>query len=198
MDFLQSGVGDVGVNLRRGNRRMSEKFLDSPDIRTVGKQRRSERMPERVGRNVFHDARLERPFGNRGRNEVARQPYVVGFQRFFLSGSDFGTKRFLQFAINGFPVFVFRLLLRVRSVIMSDEERRKIVVTGFEVIGNPLRGTFGKIDDANLSSFSANGEFARFEIDPVAVETSEFRDAETGRIDAFENREVALVLNIRS
>lgn len=81
---------------------------------------------------------------------------------------------------------------------MSDEERRKIVVTGFEVIGNPLRGTFGKIDDANLSSFSANGEFARFEIDPVAVETSEFRDAETGRIDAFENREVALVLNIRS
>lgn len=110
MDFLQSGVGDVGVNLRRGNRRMSEKFLDSPDIRTVGKQRRSERMPER-GRNVFHDARLEGSFGNRGRNEVAGQPYVVGFQRFFstvqtLEPSVFSSSRLTDFQSSSFGFFL--------------------------------------------------------------------------------------------
>lgn len=81
---------------------------------------------------------------------------------------------------------------------MPDEKRSEVVVPSVEILGNPLRGAFGKIDDPNLSAFSANGEFARFEIDTVPVETGEFRDAESGRIDAFENCEVALVLNIRS
>lgn len=177
---------------------MSEKLLDGPDIRAISEQRGGERMSECMGGNVFYDARLESALGNRGRDEVARQPYVVGFERLFFSGSDLGSKRFLQLSINGFPVFVLRFLLGVRSVIMPDEERSEVVMTGIEIFGNPLRGPFGKIDDTNLSAFSTNGEFARFEIDTVPIETGEFRDAEPGRIDAFENREIPLILDVRS
>lgn len=57
---------------------------------------------------------------------------------------------------------------------MSDEQRFEVVVTGFEIIGNPLRRTFGKVYDADLSPFSTNGEFASFEIYSVTIETREF------------------------
>ena len=148
---------------------MSEKFLDSPDVRTVGKQRSSERMPERMGRNVLYDAGLKSPLGNRGRNEIARKADVVRLEA------------------NG-----------VRSVVMPDEKRSEIVVTRIEIVRNPLRGTLGQVYDANLSAFSTYGEFARFEVDAVPVETRKLGYAESGRIDAFENREVTLILDIRS
>lgn len=72
MDFLQPGIGNVGIDLGGSNRRMPEELLDGPDIRAVGKQRGSERVPERMGGYVFYDAGLEGAFRNRGRNEVAR------------------------------------------------------------------------------------------------------------------------------
>lgn len=81
---------------------------------------------------------------------------------------------------------------------MSDEKRLEVIMTGFEIIGNPLCGTLGKVYDPNLSAFAANGEFTGFEIDSVSIETSEFGNTESGRIDAFENREVAFVLNVGS
>lgn len=198
MDFFQSRIGNVGIYLRRADRRMSEKFLDGSDVSPVGKQRGGERMSERMGGNVFYDARLESAPGNRGRDEVARQPDVIGFERLFFSRSDLGTERFFQFLIYGIPVFVLRFFEIVRSVVMPDEERSEVVVPGFKIVRNPLRGAFGKIDDTNFPAFSADGEFPGFEIDPVAVETGELRDTESGRIDAFENREVALILNVRS
>jgi len=134
MDFLQPGVGDVGIYLGGSNRRMPEKFLDGPDVRAVGKQRGGERMPERMGRNVLYDTGLEGTLGDRGRYEVARQPDVVGFERLFFSRSNFGTERFFQFLIYGIPVFVLRFFEIVGSVVMPDKERSEVVMTGFEIL----------------------------------------------------------------
>lgn len=70
VDFLESWIGYVRVNLGRGNRRMSQKLLDGADVGTVGKQRGSEGVTQRMGGNVLYDARLKRPPGDHGRNEI--------------------------------------------------------------------------------------------------------------------------------
>lgn len=134
-------------------------------------------MAERMGRNVLYDACLERPFGNRRRYEIPRKPDV------FVGQLTLGS--------------VLRLDESV-SEIMTDEERFEIVLTGAQVFGNPLRRAFSQIHDADLSAFSADREFPGFEIYPAPVEVRQFRNTQTGRIDAFEYREVALVLNVVS
>lgn len=198
VDFFQSRIGNVRVRLGRRNRRMSQKFLDGPDVRAVSKQRGRERMPKRMGRNVFYDAGLERALGNGGRDEVAGQSNVLGFEGDFPRVSHARGLRFVEFVIHGIPAFVFRIPKGSRSVVMPDEERFEIVVTDFEIIGNSFRGAFRQIYDAHFAAFSTDGELPSFEIDPISIKPGKFGYAQSGRIDAFENREIPLVLNFWS
>ena len=70
MDLAESRVGNVRVDLRRGNGRMPEELLYGANVGPVGKKRGSEGVAEGVGRNVFYDSRLEGPLGNGGRYEI--------------------------------------------------------------------------------------------------------------------------------
>lgn len=81
---------------------------------------------------------------------------------------------------------------------MTDEERLEVVLAGVQVFGNPLRRTFGQIHDADLSAFSTDREFPGFEIYSAPVEVRQFRNTEACRIDAFEYREIAFILNVVS
>lgn len=58
MYFLEMFIGDMGVNLRRGDGRMSEHRLDAPDIRTVGEEIGRESMSKRMRMNILDDTGL--------------------------------------------------------------------------------------------------------------------------------------------
>lgn len=67
----------------------------------------------------------------------------------------------------------------------------------FEIGFDFLYRQVGQINGSNLASFSTNTEFARFQIDGGFVECREFRDTQSGRVDAFDNRRIAFSLNRR-
>ena len=81
---------------------------------------------------------------------------------------------------------------------MPYEKRREIVLPGLKVFRDAFGRTFRQVDDAHFPAFSSDGEFERFQIDSVTVESRKFRNAEPGRIDAFEYCEIPLVLDVRS
>lgn len=47
-------VGDMGVNLRRGNGRMPQHGLDAADVGAAGEQVGGEAVAERVRMNILH------------------------------------------------------------------------------------------------------------------------------------------------
>ena len=97
-------------------------------------------------------------------------------------------------------MFAFSVLAVYEDVleIMPYEKRREIVLPGLKVFRDAFGRTFRQVDDAHFSAFSSDGEFERFQVDSVTVESRKFRNAEPGRIDAFEYREIPLVLDVRS
>lgn len=94
VNFFQPRVRYVGVHLGRRNRRMPQKLLYRADIGTVRKKGRGKRMPERMGRNVFHDSRGHRPARHHGSNEVPAETHVVVRKRATFSVFSFGKEIF--------------------------------------------------------------------------------------------------------
>ena len=54
--FFQSGVFDVGVNLRRLNAGVTEQFLDLSEVRAAGQQVRGEAVSQAVRADLGVDA----------------------------------------------------------------------------------------------------------------------------------------------
>lgn len=179
MDFAKSRIGHVRIDLGRRNGRMSEKFLYRTDIRTVRKERRRERMPEGVRGHVLYDSGLQSAPRDHGGDEIPRKPNV------FVGHGPFSTRAVLN--------------ERMRDIeVMPDEQRSKSILAGTEIFRNPTGSTIGQIHDAHLSAFSSDGELERFEIDSIPIQTGKLRDAESGGIYAFKNREIPLVPNVGS
>lgn len=64
MNFLEFGIRHMGIDLRGGNRGMSEELLNRTDIGTVGEQGSGETMTERVSGDIFYDIGSEGIFLN--------------------------------------------------------------------------------------------------------------------------------------
>lgn len=60
MYLLELGIRDMGIDLSRGYRGMSQELLDRPDIGTVSQKRRRKAVPERVSGDFFDDIGSER------------------------------------------------------------------------------------------------------------------------------------------
>ena len=54
--FLEVLIGDMGVDLRRGDGCVSEHRLDASDIRAIGEEIGRESVPKRVRMDIFDDA----------------------------------------------------------------------------------------------------------------------------------------------
>ena len=78
MHFLQPGIRHVGVDLRGRNRGVAQEFLDGSDVGPIGQKRRSERVAERMGGNVFHNPGSQGSAGHHAGNEVPGQTDVGG------------------------------------------------------------------------------------------------------------------------
>ena len=77
MDLSELLVRDVGVDLGRGDRRVAEHGLDRADIGAVAEQIGGERVPERMGRDLFADnARFDGVFMDDSLDAPRRQPQV--------------------------------------------------------------------------------------------------------------------------
>lgn len=57
MNRLEAVFVDMRINLSRRDIRMSQKFLDDTEVRAALQQMSRERMPERMGRNLFLNSR---------------------------------------------------------------------------------------------------------------------------------------------
>ena len=56
MDLLQSLIGDMGIDLRRGDGRMAEHRLDGADISAIPEEVGGEAVAQRMRMNVFHES----------------------------------------------------------------------------------------------------------------------------------------------
>lgn len=81
--LLEFRVRHMGIDLSGRYRSMSEKFLDSTDIRTVGEQGSGETMSERMSGNLFYDIRPERVFFDFVGDEEPTESYIRVGKRFF-------------------------------------------------------------------------------------------------------------------
>jgi len=56
VDFFQTGIGDVSIDLSGGDGRMAKHNLHAADVGSIGQKIGSERMAESVRMDIFNDA----------------------------------------------------------------------------------------------------------------------------------------------
>lgn len=142
MNLLQAFVGNVGVNLRRGDRGMPEHGLDAADVGAVYEKIRSEAVAERVRMYVLHDAGLLSVELDEALDAPRSEPEGVSI---------------LIFAVD--EAFFRR----------TDEEGR-IYVDPFCEIGFERAFGIGREEnDAQLAALAAHAEFFLVQINVLAV-----------------------------
>lgn len=130
---------------------MAQQFLDGTYVRSCLQERRSVRMPKRMGRNVLANSASECRCFNGVRNMEAAQAHIVVrmVRQFF--GID----------------------------IMSDKQRMKIIDSGILVCPEVFCGDTVKIGRTDLPSLSAYGKFPVIQVEIIPIQTRELRDSES-------------------
>ncbi len=152
MYFLEVFIGDMGVDLCRGDGRVSEHRLDAADIRTVREEIGREGVSKRVRMDILDDAGL----GGIVLDDTFDTPWCQ---------TDI-----LVFVMN-------RELLRGKR----NEERRSGIRSFVQIPLERSLGGWRNEDDTELVSFAADRELFFFQVDMLAIKICEFGDTESGR-----------------
>ena len=83
VNLFEFRIRHMGIYLRGRDRSMSEKFLDSSNIRTVGEEGSGETMSECMSGNLFYDIGPESIVFNLIGDEKSRKSHIRIRQRFF-------------------------------------------------------------------------------------------------------------------
>ena len=67
--------------------------------------------------------------------------------------------------------------------------------SSFKIGFDFLYSQISQVYRTNLTSFTANAEFVRVQIDGRFVECGQFRYTQAGRVDTFDNRRITFSLN---
>lgn len=78
---------------------------------------------------------------------------------------------------------------------MSEEKGSESIVPDSEILSYPLNRGRSKVYDTDFSSFPTDTELLCVEIDMIPIQCGEFRYTQSGRINALDNRSVALALD---
>lgn len=135
MNFFESLVRKVGVDLRGRNTRVPKHFLHGPDICTVLQKFCRKGVTERVWCHLLHDACSHRDSSD------------DAFDGLWLESPLLTSERVL-----------------LRPIGITDEEGRPDVVSGVQVRFDVLYGGIGKEHDPRLSPFSYDPELSRLQV----------------------------------
>ena len=143
---------------------MTEHFLDRSDIRAILEESRRERMPQRMGRHIFDDSGFE--------------------SLFFYHVRDMDARKSVIFSI-GYIGDICRI------EVVAYECGLETISTRGKIIFDPLGGSICKVNNANFTSFTTDGELESLEIDVTSVECGKLTDTQPGRIDTLHDRVIS-------
>lgn len=156
--LAETFVGDVGIDLGRGDGGMSEHGLYRADIGAVVEEIRREAVSERVRMHVFDDTRFD--------GTALHQPLHAPIGEAKTAVLPFFPKPFLW----------------------KGYEQCRIHVGAFvEVAHEGVAGGIGEEDDPELGSLAAYAELSFVDIYLVPVETRQLGDTETGGEEELED-----------
>ncbi len=141
--FLEFWIGNMRVDLRCCDWRVSEEFLDNSDVCSVCEEGGCKTVSESVGMEVFEDSCLNAVILYHIGDEESCEAYIL-FRE-----------------IGRFDV--------IYSEIVSYEKRGEVVVPHIDIIRNSDFRPFCQVDDTEFVSFSSNGKFHRLEIDVFLI-----------------------------
>lgn len=155
-------VGNVSIYLRSTDVGVAEHCLYRANIGAVHEKVCGETMAHGVWADVFSDASETSVFCDHALDATRRQATII-------------TRR-----VDGASVTT-----------VADKQRRKAVSAFVEVVSNMLGSGVTDEDRSVFLAFSAHHELAPRGVDVVAVETTEFGDAQPAREEEFEDCSVA-------
>lgn len=161
VDFAQMRVGDVSVDLRRGDVAMPEHTLDTPEVGAIHQQVGCKTMAHSVRRDMFSDAGYPGVFVDNALDGARCQPHV------------------LAACIGG------------RRTGVADKERYMAIESGLEIRRQPLAGFRADKNRSVFLAFAAHGKLAAREIDVVAVEIGQLADTQTRAEKQLHDRTIA-------
>lgn len=151
MDFFELRVGQVGVDLSGGDVAVSEHRLDTAQISAVNEQIGGKGVAQSVWCDVFGDTSQLAITLNSALNGASGQAGVIAMV-------DFG----------------------LRAAVV-DEKRFVIVLAFFQVILDRYNCFLADIDRPVFLPLTTNRELAAGEINLIAVEAGQLRDAQSAR-----------------
>ncbi len=170
MNFPQSLIREVGVDLGGGDGGVAEHFLDGSDVGAVDEEFGGEGVAKHVWRDFFDDACATR----------------VGAYEIF-DGDGGESALFCQSNIisdNSFSAAVIRKY--------GLEVVGALAQVGRDTIGGLLR----KKNNTWLSALTSHHKLASFEIDLCAIQRGKFGDAEAGGVERFQNSNVTKATDV--
>ena len=161
IDFLESLVCDVRINLGGGNGGVPEERLNAANVSSIKEEVCGKAVAEGVGMNVFDDACLKGIVFNNALNRSWGKAKVAIAGMF---GGD---------------------------VLEADKERFVGVVSLSQVSLKRFSGGVREEDKAHLVAFSANTKLVFLEVDVVAIEAGKLRHAHTSGEEKLKDGAVA-------